>query len=249
MPTFYPRRRWVRWIIVAAAVVIVAGVAGPYAYIHLLSKKAPAQLSLTPSATPSSASAAPSSAASATPAAQAAGSSTLDGTWTVGSGSEVQYRVKEVLLGQSQTAVGVSHSVTGRLVIGHAAATVATFSVPMQTIKSDKSQRDAQFDGRIMDVASYPTGTFTLTRPISLAPLPASGTARTYTAIGLLNLHGQSHSVSFTLQAERAGTAIKVAGQINVPFAGWGISNPSFGGFVTTEDHGVLEFLLVFGHS
>jgi polyisoprenoid-binding protein YceI len=33
----------------------------------------------------------------------------------------------------------------------------------MDTIHSDKSERDAQFDGRIMDVAQYPTGTFTLT--------------------------------------------------------------------------------------
>jgi len=121
--------------------------------------------------------------------------------------------------------------------------------VPMQTIHSDKSQRDAQFDGRIMDVASHPTGSFTLAKPISLAPLPASGAVRTYAATGLLSLHGQSHTVTFPLQAERTGTAIKVAGQINVPFAEWGISNPSFAGFVTTQDHGLLEFLLVFGSS
>jgi len=244
MPSLYPRRRWVRWLIVAAAVIVIGGVAGPFVYIHLLSSKAPAQLSLQPSATASAA-----SAAAATPSARAAGSPALSGAWTVGSGSEVQYRVKEVLLGQSQTAVGASHSVTGRLVMGKATVTAATFSVPMQTIKSDKSQRDAQFDGRIMDVARYPTGTFTLTKPISLGAAPAMGTVRTYTATGLLNLHGQSHPVTSALQAERTATGLKVAGQINVPFSEWGISNPSFGGFVTTEDHGLLEFLLVFGHS
>ena len=243
MSTSSPRRRWVRWVILVAAVIIVAGVAGPFIYIHLLSSKAPAQLSLQPTATPASASAA------ATPAAQAAGSASVNGTWTVGGGSEVQYRVKEVLVGQSQTAVGTSRSVTGRLVISGTTATAATFRVPMQTIHSDRSQRDAQFDGRIMDVASYPTGSFTLTMPISLAPLPAGGAVRTYTATGLLSLHGQSHTVTFPLQAERTGTAIKVAGQINVPFAEWGIGNPSFAGFVTTQNHGLLEFLLVFGSS
>jgi polyisoprenoid-binding protein YceI len=224
-------------------VIIVAGVAGPFIYIHLLSSKAPAQLSLQPTATPASAS------AGATPAAQAAGSASVNGTWAVGGGSEVQYRVKEVLVGQSQTAVGTSHSVTGRLVISGTIATAATFSVPMQTIHSDRSQRDAQFDGRIMDVASLPTGSFTLTKPISLAPLPAGGAVRTYTATGLLSLHGQTHTVTFPLQAERTGTGIKVAGQINVPFAEWGISNPSFAGFVTTQNHGLLEFLLVFASS
>ena len=81
MSTSSPRRRWVRWVILVAAVIIVAGVAGPFIYIHLLSSKAPAQLSLQPTATPASAS------AGATPAAQAAGSASVNGTWTVGCGS------------------------------------------------------------------------------------------------------------------------------------------------------------------
>lgn len=35
------RARWVRWLIAVAVVIVVAGVAGPYVYIHLLSRKAP----------------------------------------------------------------------------------------------------------------------------------------------------------------------------------------------------------------
>ncbi len=235
-----PRVRWLRWAILAGAVIVVAGVAGPFVYIHLLSGQAPEQLSLKPSATPSGGPVAPGS-----PGTQAAGTATVAGTWTVARGSEVEYRVKEVLLGQSQTAVGVGHSVTGRLVISKTTVTAATFRVPMATIKSDKSGRDAQFDGRIMDVATYPYGTFTLTRPIALAPLPPAGTVRVYTAHGNLELHGQTRAVTFGLQAQRGPDDIKVAGQINVPFAEWGISNPSFGSFVTTQDHGLLEFLLV----
>ncbi|HLH58797.1 MAG TPA: YceI family protein, partial [Streptosporangiaceae bacterium] len=179
--------------------------------------------------------------------AQAASGASVAGTWTIGSGSEVEYRVKEVLLGQGQTAVGVGHSVTGRLVISGTTVTAATFTVPMATIKSDKSERDAQFDGRIMDVAAYPDGTFALTRPIALAPLPRVGTVRDYTAHGNLELHGQTRAVTFSLQAQRGADDITVAGQINVPFAEWGISNPSFGSFVTTQNHGLLEFLLVLG--
>jgi hypothetical protein len=34
-----------------------------------------------------------------------------------------------------------------------------------------------------------------------------------------------------------------------VTFADYGIGNPSFGSFVTTENHGVLEFLLSFSES
>ena len=116
----------------------------------------------------------------------------------------------------------------------------------MATVHSDKSQRDAEFDGRIMDVSQYPTGTFTLTSPIDLAPLPATGVIKSYTAAGKLTLHGVTRTVTFTLTAERKGTQIEVAGDIPVLFSDYNIQNPSVGGFVTTQDHGLLEFLLVF---
>ena len=116
----------------------------------------------------------------------------------------------------------------------------------MATVHSDKSQRDAQFDGRIMDVSQYPTATFTLTSPIDLAPLPAGGVIKDYTAHGRLTLHGTTRAVTFTLSAERKGSQIEVSGDIAVLFSDYGISNPSFAGFVTTQDHGLLEFLLVF---
>ena len=77
-----------------------------------------------------------------------------------------------MLLGQNATAVGRTTSVTGHLTIAATAVTAAAFSVPMDTVHSDKSERDGQFDGRIMDVSQYPTGTFTLTSPIDLAPCP-----------------------------------------------------------------------------
>jgi polyisoprenoid-binding protein YceI len=171
------------------------------------------------------------------------------GNWTVGSGSVVGYRVNEVLLGQNATAVGRSSSVTGHLTIAGSTATAASFSVPMDTIHSDKSQRDGQFDGRIMDVAQYPTGTFTLTSPVDLAPLPAAGAVKTYTAHGQLTLHGTTRAVTVALTAERTGSQIKVSGNIPVLFSDYNIQNPSFAGFVTTQDHGLLEFLLVFSRS
>jgi hypothetical protein len=36
-----------------------------------------------------------------------------------------------------------------------------------------------------------------------------------------------------------------VAGDIPVLFSDYGIQNPSFAGLVTTQDHGLLEFLLI----
>ncbi len=116
----------------------------------------------------------------------------------------------------------------------------------MATIHSDSSERDAQFDGRIMDVVRYPDGTFALTEPIALAPLPAAGAIKAYSATGHLTLHGQTRPVTFPLKAERTANGIEVQGSIPVLFSKWGIPNPSFAGFVTTQNHGIMEFLLDF---
>src|SRR5229473_87852 len=200
-------RHWLRWIIAGVVVVGAVVVGGPFVYIHFVEGQAPAPLSLKSSASPSG-----SATGQSTSAGQTASAGPVAGTWTIGSGSQVGYRVNEVLAGQNNIAVGRTKSVTGHLTIKGTSVTAGTFTVPMSTIKSDQSQRDGQFDGRIMDVTSYPTGTFTLT-------------------------------------TERTSTAIKVSGSIPVTFANWGIPNPSFTGFVTTANHGVLEFLLTFGRS
>jgi polyisoprenoid-binding protein YceI len=235
-------RHWVRWLLVTVAALVVLAVAGPFVYIHFFDGSTPAALSLSPS---TSAPATGSTAPGSTQTASTAASGPVTGTWTVGSGSTAGYRVNEVLLGQSATAVGRTSTITGHLTIAGTAVTAGTFSVPMDTIHSDKSQRDGQFDGRIMDVAQYPTGTFTLTSPIDLAPLPASGVIKDYTAHGRLTLHGTTRAVTFTLTAELKGGHIEVVGDIPVLFSDYNIQNPSFAGFVTTQDHGLLEFLLV----
>jgi polyisoprenoid-binding protein YceI len=237
MPLTRPRH-WLRWLLVAIAGLLVLAAAGPFVYIHFFNGSTPAALSLPPTSTPSG-----------TSAAAAAAAGPVAGTWTTGPGSVVGYRVNEVLLGQSATAVGRTTAVTGHMTIAGTAVTAAAFSVPMATVHSDKSQRDAQFDGRIMDVSQYPTGTFTLTSPIDLAPLPAGGVVKDYTAHGRLTLHGTTRAVTFTLTAERRGSQVEVSGDIPVLFADYNIQNPSFAGFVTTQDHGLLEFLLVFNRT
>jgi polyisoprenoid-binding protein YceI len=252
MPFTRPRH-WLRWLIGAIVVLVVLGVAGPFLYIHFFNGSTPSALSLSPASSATSASSAGSS-AGGTPSAGTAAAGSVAGTWSAGSGSVVGYRVNEVLLGQNATAVGRTTSVTGHLTIAGTTATAATFSVPLATVHSDKSQRDSQFDGRIMDVSQYPTGTFTLTSPIDLAPLPATGVVKSYTAHGKLTLHGTTRAVTFTLTAERRAsqnqeTQIEVAGDIPVLFSDYNIQNPSFAGFVTTQDHGLLEFLLVFDKS
>jgi polyisoprenoid-binding protein YceI len=235
------RRRWLRWLLAGIVVLVILAVAGPFIYNHFINR-APAPLSLSSSAPPST----PAGTAGSTASAGTAATGSLAGTWTPGSGSVVGYRVNEVLLGQSGTAVGRTTSITGHMTIQGDTVTAATFTVPMASVHSNEGERDNNFDGRIMEVATYPTAAFTLTSPIDLAPLPADGAIKQYTAHGNLTLHGTTHAVTFTLSAKQAGGQIEVSGDIPVVFADYNIENPSYAGLVTTQNHGLLEFLLVF---
>jgi polyisoprenoid-binding protein YceI len=239
------RRRWALWLVGAAIAIVVLGFGGTFLYIHVISGPTPAPLGLKPASgsgtgSPTAGSSVPAGASAAAPVA---------GMWDTANGSVVGYRVKEVLFGQNHVAVGRTNAITGHITISGTAVTAGTFTVPMATIKSDESQRDDQFRGRIMDTSAYPTATLTLTRPVTLAPVPAPGTVRTYTVTADLNLHGHTRAVTFPLSAERTSGQIEVSGSIPILFADWDIPNPSFTGFVTTQNHGTLEFLLKLARS
>ena len=226
-------RRWQRWLIVGIAVVAALAVAGPFVYIHFIEGKAPKRLSL--SSTRGTATTVASGAAADIP---------LDGTWKVASGSQAGYRVKEILFGQNHEAVGRTSAVTGDAAIQGTRVTAANMTVDLTEVSSDQSRRDTQFQHRIMDTSTFPTSTFKLTQPIDL---PSTSGRVSTKATGDLTAHGVTKSAVADLQAERSGNTIRVSGSIPVTFADWNIPNPSFGP-ISTDDHGVIEFLLVLSH-
>jgi polyisoprenoid-binding protein YceI len=221
-------RRWWRWIVAGVAVVVVLAVGGPFVYIHFIEGPAPAKLTLTSTA----------------PAGAALTPSQVDGTWTVGSGSQAGYRVQEVLAGQNNTAVGRGDDVTGSLRIAGTTVTMASFTVNLTSVVSDQSERDTQFNGRIMDTAQFPKATFTLTKPIDLGSVPRVNQKIAVKAVGTLLMHGVTKPVTASMQAEDTGSTISISGEIPVVFANWNIANPSFGSFVKTRNNGLVEFLL-----
>jgi polyisoprenoid-binding protein YceI len=170
-----------------------------------------------------------------------------DGAWKVSTGSLVGYRVKDVLFGQSNVAVGRTDKITGSVTVSGTSITAGSFTVDMATVTSDQSRRDEQFNGRIMDTGTFPTATFKLTKPIQLGSIPAQGVEKTVQATGELTLHGVTRTVAFDLTGRLTGSEVQVAGSIPITFADWNIPIPSFGP-ITTEDHGVLEFALSFVH-
>jgi polyisoprenoid-binding protein YceI len=225
------RPKWLPWTLGAVAVVVI--VVGGLIVIRLVQGGSKPPLALpTVTTTPTVAGA---------PVA-------VDGVWKVGSGSTAGYRIQENLFGVSNTAIGRTSAVTGNITIAGTTVSTGTFSADLTKVSSDRSQRDGQFQGRIMNTATYPTATFKLTQPITLSALPANGVQVTEKATGDLNMHGVTKSVTFSLTAQRNGSTIQVQGSIPITFADYNISNPS-GGPATTADSGSLEFLLSFTRS
>lgn len=227
-------KRW-RWALAGLVALVVLIPVGTYVYIHFVEGDAPDRLALAPTT-------------ASTVRSGATGTGTqggVSGTWRPTSASQVGYRVKEVLFGQGHDAVGRTNKVTGTLTVDGTTVTATTLSVDMTSVTSDERRRDNQFQGRIMDTATYPTATFRLTRPIQLDQLPAGATPAPARAVGDLTLRGKTRPVTVDLTARRNGAQLEVNGTIPIAFGEWGIPNPSFGP-VTTEDHGVLELLVVF---
>jgi polyisoprenoid-binding protein YceI len=230
-----PRRRSpLRWIVGGLVVLALLVVGGPFVYIHFIEGPPPKPLALPQSTTTSTDRGAPSATAT---------TAFPTGIWHTVSTSQVGYRVNEVLFGQNHVAVGRTHSITGAITVAGAHVTLASFTVQMSTVQSDQSQRDHQFDGRIMDVASYPTATFTLTSPIALNRRVKPGATLSATATGKLTLRGQTHPVTFPVTAMYSSDSIEIQGSIPITFATWNVPNPGFAG-ISTDDNGVLEFLL-----
>lgn len=218
-------------VVAAAALLVVAAPLGAFAYFHFI-QKPPEKLHLSPPA--------PSGPAAGSGSGSGAGD--VSGTWRPTSASRVGYRVSEVAFGQKGEAVGRTSEVSGTMVVQGSTVSSVDLSVDMASVASDESRRDNQFRGRIMDVSSFPTARFQLTKPIEL---PSTTGPVTVSASGSLTLRGTTKPVTVKLQAQRQGADIAVNGTVPIAFADWGIPNPSFGP-ISTEDHGVLELLVVF---
>src|SRR3954447_10795782 len=225
-----------KWIIGAVVALVIAVPLGIFVYFHFIEGPAPAKLALE-SGDASTTSTTATASTSATTAGAATSASDISGTWKPTEASQVGYRVKETLFGQSATAVGRTNQVTGTMTVAGTTVTGTEVTVDMDSVSSDRSQRDGQFRGRIMDTSSYPTATFKLTSPIKLASVPTDESIVTAKATGQHTMHGTTKPVSFDVKAQRKGGTISVNGEVPIVFADYNIDNPS-GGPASVGDDG-----------
>src|ERR1700674_2249626 len=98
----------------------------------------------------------------------------ISGSWKVGTGSQVGYRVREqlVFLPAQSDAVGRTSEVSGSLTLATSGSTLqvtaASFAAAVNTLKSDRSMRDARIHTMGLESDKYPTATFKLTAPFTV---------------------------------------------------------------------------------
>jgi len=232
------------WIPIAAvAALVVLGSAGAYVYFFSGLRTSPASLALSsPSA---------SSTASPTGSTTATGGT---GTWQIGSGSLVGYRVKEQFAGQASTheAVARTGDVTGQVTItssgGTYQMTSAKVTVQLSNLASvdqvagyNVTNRD-RIVQRSLNVSSFPTAVFE-TQNVTLPAGAETGQAVTVSVPGKLTIHGVTKDVTATLQLRVSGSTAQIAGSIATNMTDYGISPPSVG-FTTVQPAVTVEFQL-----
>src|ERR1700704_4496364 len=178
------RRTLIAAIVAGALILGAAGVG--ILYFVVFAGSSPQKLTL---------SSPPSTSASTSPDASAGA-----GRWTVGSGSQAGYRVREKLasLSAPSDAVGRTTAVTGTLTLTQAASgysvTAADFTVDVSKLSSDQSRRDQRIHSQGLESDPYPTATFKLTSPIALAADAGTGQTIHISATGDLTIHGVTKS-------------------------------------------------------
>ena len=182
--------------------------------------------------------------------------SAVAGTWTVdtaigdfdyeqATGSFAGFRVDEVLTIGEVTAVGRTGEVSGFIRLGAGVLEAAEITVDMSTITTDRSLRDNR-TRQALGTDQHPNAVFVLTEPVALPADAADGAAFSLEAAGDLTVKGVTNPAVFALEAQLVDDVIAVVGSTAVRFDDYGVQAPSAPIVVSVEDHGVIEFQLLF---
>lgn len=182
--------------------------------------------------------------------------SAVAGAWTVdtaigdfdyeqATGSFAGFRVDEELTIGEVTAVGRTGEVSGFIQLGAGGLEAAEITVDMSTIETDRPLRDGR-TRQALGADQFPTATFVLTEPVALPADAADGTAFSLEAAGDLTVKGVTNPAVFALDAQLVDDVIVVVGSTEVSFDDYGVQAPSAPIVVSVEDHGIIEFQLLF---
>lgn len=186
-------------------------------------------------------------------------SSGLAGVWTVQTAEGTEdllvepavsfagFRVDEVLAGGigDFTAVGRTADVSGTIELTATALVAVTVEVNLNTLRTDNSNRDGRAR-QALGANEFPVATFTLVEALDLPAGITEGETFSGSAVGELTIKGVTNPAAFDLEARLVGDTIVVVGSSEVIFADYGVTAPTAPIVVSVEDHGIMEFQLLF---
>jgi len=185
---------------------------------------------------------------SSTTATPVGSASALAGTWTIVSGSQAGYRVREKLafLPALSDAVGRTSAITGNATFadegGKLTVTAASFVIDVETLKSNEQLRDEHIRTIGLQSATYPKASFVLSTALVLPASARNGKVFDTSVTGVVTIHGVARRLTIALQMRLSGSRIQAVGSLTFPWGEFGMSAPSVGGFVSVTDMATMEF-------
>lgn len=176
----------------------------------------------------------------------------INGTWTVDTtNSFAGYRIGEELANVGTVeAVGRTSEIQATLAVDQSTITVVSVEVNMQTLESDRSQRDDALRGRGLETDAFPTATFELASPIDLGAEPAAGETISATATGDLTIHGVTNPVELAIEGQVVdASTVVVVGSLDIMLTDYGIEAPTGFAVLSINDIGTVELQLEFTRS
>jgi polyisoprenoid-binding protein YceI len=183
----------------------------------------------------------------------------LAGSWKVGSGSEVGYRVNEQFINQPgpTQAVARTSKVSGGVQISGTGpslrATAIHFSADLSSLQSQDKyatyqlyQRDFFIRTVYLQTDQFPTAEFQADSVVIPATIESAPTSLTVS--GRLTVHGVTKSVTANMQIQLTGDAVEVAGSVMVDMRDFGIEVPDIS-FTKAQPEVVIEYRLLFVRS
>ncbi len=230
---------------IAAAIIAVGAIAFVLIYFVFFPTSSPKPFTLSTST----------ALATSTTGATSGSSGSLAGNWTIASGSQAGYRVREQLafLPAESDAVGRTSQISGSATFKRSGSAVtvsaASFSVAVNTLKSDRSMRDEKIHSIGLESDTYPTATFVLSKPFTLPASAVAGRVAHVSATGVLTIHGTSRTVRIPLEMTLSGSTVHATGALSFPWSAFNMTAPSIDGFVTVTDKATMEFDLLLARS
>ena len=194
---------------------------------------------------------------SVAPEAEVTSTAELDGTWAVdaetgeftledATGSFAGFRVDEELASVGAfTAVGRTGDVSGTLEIADEHVTSADIAVDLTTLQTDDRRRDSAVQ-RALGTSQHPTATFVLTEELPIEGAIESGEPVSIAVPGDLTVNGITQPVVVDIEAQLVGSVIAVVGSVEITFADFDVTVPQVPVVLSAEDHGIMEFQLLF---